>query len=574
MDSFFTQILSKIDPVNGFIFVILSIIFITFLKIIDTVQDTSKSSLAEIKKQETIETSRVETIGEHFRVIEGEVSDDYGIELSKIPLSNTVSFTEAPVSPPVEENLKKVFTDSFSFLQDQLSQDEDVQTFVLFTNPQHIFSGALKEIFAKKVTLLLNQLELYKFQKYPFYKFEENHIQRLFLEEKPDILIEELFELWRLGYSHPALPEIFIHYFFSINSDKAIHILKSIIHHNILETRELKRICFLYQDILAYNIDFSELQEALPEKISDAFDLSNILINKNLFLTRKRWQNWEEYIFIDLEKNRAGVFYNFYFDLLEHRTSLNLYYFLIHRFKHILSTPWRKFIERQAFYYGHYEKLNRLAFIPPEYVSLISKSQAQSILLVNDLIVLLKNKPFFELHKFLVYYINHSRDLQKYEIPAVQLKELLQKLELKHSDKDYVPQAIRFILYLYYYEKKDLSTVNYITPYIHGRIGKFIPKLYQVRILYKNKQFEQAWQEINELWNHDEENMLLMNEAAIYAYQSGRIEEAEELFARLRRLYPDNVQIVHNEAVFLQHKARLLTERKKISQMMNDKVAV
>jgi hypothetical protein len=562
--------MANLDPVIGFIILLISVIIITIVKIIETVRKIKRTAISHERDENSLSESNF-IIEKKYVFIpvpdsinsENHSPEDYGIELSTLPENTSVTFNEVPVEPPkiFPENIS--FNDPFSLIQAELRQDVNVQNFTLFTNPQHIFSGALKEIFAKKIALILNHLEDYKFKVYPLYKIQDSKIIRLHLDEQKNILIEEIFELWRMGYSHPALPELFVHYFFAIKSEQASLILKSIMLHNQLEKTSLNRICFLYQDIFCKKISFSDVQELLPLKITDAFDLANIIINKNIYVTRKKWRNWEETIFNDLHEDRKGIFYLFYNEFLAKRTSPILYYTLIEKFKHILHDQWRDFIERQAFYHGHYDKLNRLSFIPPEYTFLISKNAAESTHIVKDSLSLLKNKPFVELHTFLIYSINHSTELESYEINYDTLNKYMHNLDILHHEKNYIPQAIRFILYLYFYEKKDIQKLNYIMPYIHGRIGGFIPRLYQTRLLFKNKEYEKAWHEINDLWNNDEENMILMNETAVYAWHSGRLKEAEEIFSRLRKLYAQNVQILHNEAVFLQHKARLIGENRK-----------
>jgi Tfp pilus assembly protein PilF len=108
--------------------------------------------------------------------------------------------------------------------------------------------------------------------------------------------------------------------------------------------------------------------------------------------------------------------------------------------------------------------------------------------------------------------------------------------------------------------------MSLIMPYIKGNIGNFIPKLYQLRLIFKNQEYQRAYEEISNLWNNDEENMLLMNETAVYAYHAGKIEEAEELFSKLRELYPHNAQVLHNESIFLKFKSRMLSERHRKQQ--------
>jgi len=588
----FFSILPATDPVYGFILLILATLFLTLLKIAQTVQSMRSSSAGPAFCADDIQNGFLRTVENPELFPENETIifqrhtpaatesgqnrhqpgislDDVSDHHESIASGNamgqkTAANRLADGSGSLQDETETIaFADAISYIQSEIENDPEIRDFSLFTNPQHIFSGALKEIFAKKVAQVLHQMDDFRFKVYPFHKIVDSQIYRLHLDEKQNVLIEELFELWRMGYTHPALPELFVHYFFAIGSDSAPKILKSIILNKVLEKKQLKRICFLYQDVLDQKILLSDLREEAPAGISNAFELSNAVAAKKLYLTRKVWNNWVEIFFGDLPDDRKGVFYLFFLELLGGRVSFILHYSLIKTYKHILNIQWREFIERQAFYHGHYEKCNFLAFVPPEYFILISKTATDSEHTLKDLLSLVHSKAFWPLHTFLIHQVHQSEELAAYEIDPKYLMELLQNLDCRHDETNYVPQAIRFLLFLYYYEKKDLQKINYISPYLRGRIGKFIPRLYQVRLLFKRKEFERAYHEINDLWNNDEENMLLMNEVAIYAYHSDRIKEAEELFSRLRSRYPDNVHVLHNEAVFLQHKARLLTETRK-----------
>ena len=51
-------------------------------------------------------------------------------------------------------------------------------------------------------------------------------------------------------------------------------------------------------------------------------------------------------------------------------------------------------------------------------------------------------------------------------------------------------------------------------------------------------------------------NLLLMNETAIYSHYSGRHSEADEIFAQMKKLYPDHPVTLHNEALYFEKKAR------------------
>lgn len=449
--------------------------------------------------------------------------------------------------------------DPISSLKKRLQEDPELREFSLFINPKHVFKGALKDVFDKKISLLLSHWEEYKVKKFPFYKMNDGKIERFYIDKTPYVIIEELFELWRMGYQHEQLPELFIHYFFSIRSPNALTIFKSFILNGVIEKQPLQKILFLYHDLLhPYFAKYENFArsgvDAASDFNQDPVDFYRYIEHHEFYLSRALWQKWENGFLAHISEDGKGEFYHFYESSLYPRSSFILRYLLIHKYKHILSTHWRNFLERQAFYHGHYEKLSQLSFIPPEYVSLISRSREKSRHVFHDLLIMLQNKPFQELHIFLAKYLNTPKEAEKYFISQEKISEFLSHLDVHRKEPDYIPQAVRFILYLYFYEKKDNYHVNYLIPYIHGRMGKFIPRLYQIRTYFKNNQYEKAWDEISKLMQTEEENMLLMNEAAIYAYHAGKIKEAEEIFARLLKLYPDNPQVLHNKTVFLQHK--------------------
>ena len=81
-------------------------------------------------------------------------------------------------------------------------------------------------------------------------------------------------------------------------------------------------------------------------------------------------------------------------------------------------------------------------------------------------------------------------------------------------------------------------------------------RFYRARALFKLELFQEAWNEIYKVWSEDNENLVYLNEAAIYATYAGKEEIAEEIFVKLKELYPDHAQTLYNEALFFEKKAK------------------
>ncbi|MDH4199085.1 MAG: tetratricopeptide repeat protein [Spirochaetia bacterium] len=583
LNNIISKFLPWSDSVHGIIITIVSFVILTFFKIMETAREMAKtrdeseklfSGQTESFLDLTYAGDKNQNIHElHFHEnsepdVESENSDDQ-VEIANIPDNSTIAYIPSVKSAGIKSSSSEAISPDhlFEHIKREHQDDPEIENLSFSDKSRQIPSGALREIFNKKLNNLTSRLGDLKQKRFPFYTLKNGIIQRFFLNDRRDIVIEELFELWRMGYQHPALPEIFVHYFFSIKSAMANKVLKSILFQENLDGSTQKRILFYYQDILSCKVSDHEIISDYSGNPENLFCLKLSLdIHRGIKLTRKLWNEWENLFLHDVHEDRKGEFFLFFYELLQKNISFIVHYLLIHRYKHVMTSQWRIFIERQAFYHGHFEKLSLLTFMPPEYACLITKTPEESQHIRSDLLTMLRKKPFFELHCFLAHYINFSQELDTFEIDYGKVNQYLKNLELVHTQSGFMPQAIRFILYLYFYQKKDFQKINFMTPYIHGKVGKFIPKLYHVRLLFRNRQYEDAWNEINQLWDQDEENLLLMNEAAVYAYHSGRMKEAEQLFGKMLALYPDNVQVLHNKALFLQRKARLVMGNDKISE--------
>jgi hypothetical protein len=568
-----TEYIEDIGYTPAFIALLGMVILIAAMKVIQVSRETARNSRLNgllhegdlsynpIFEESTVIGKSLDKIQKDFMesIHEDEISisnlqENESIQIENIKLKND----QIIISEEVPQINDKISPPNLDFSVFQESQEDS--DFELFTNPKHIFSGALKEIFLKKLKIVLNNMPVYRLTRFPFFKIENDKIIKFYLDDKPEFLIEELFELWRMGYKSDELPILFIHYFFSIKSDLAGKILKSILKQKLIPDEEVQNILFLYGNSLGI-VDKTEYQVPSIENGYDAFIISDYIEKNKIKLNRILWQKWENEFFNQVNEDQKGRFFLFYFEKLKYNTSFILQYILLNKYKHILTREWREYVNKQAFFHGHYEKLNRLSFIPPEYTTLISRTPVISKMQITDLLRIIDEKEFGDLHTFLVLHINKLKDLKSFTISPESIQQYLERLKQPGIDNKYLPQSIRFLLFLYFYSKNDLNNMSLIMPYIKGNIGNFIPKLYQLRLIFKNQEYQRAYEEISNLWNNDEENMLLMNETAVYAYHAGKIEEAEELFSKLRELYPHNAQVLHNESIFLKFKSRMLSER-------------
>lgn len=394
-------------------------------------------------------------------------------------------------------------------------------------------------------------------------------IKRLFIKSphsilnERSILIQELYELWSLGYRHKELPLLFIHYFASIEHDKWRGVLFEMLTYHELDKNERGLINHLYSDItlaVSSHDDFLAAYSGLDPLPS--IDLSLEIISNDSLIERRRFEQWESRLRQLYGRSFDANLVRFFSAPLKKHASTFLFFKLMKTWPEIYPQEWSACIERQAFFYGKHEKLARLSFKPPEYKILLEKEYKKKYEghIVEGLLHTLKNKQFGRLHLFYVKFLLGFRDVSETIIEAEYLNRLLANLHLKPDSPDYVAVPIRYMMYLYYIGKDDWNNLSFV----YRRLGRFknlmIPALYYARALFKRKDYEKAWNQINRLVQNNEKNLLLMNEAAVYAYHNGLFDQAEQIFLRLRETYPDNREVVHNESLYLQYKARHMQE--------------
>ncbi|HRP69473.1 MAG TPA: hypothetical protein PLY93_08080, partial [Turneriella sp.] len=87
-------------------------------------------------------------------------------------------------------------------------------------------------------------------------------------------------------------------------------------------------------------------------------------------------------------------------------------------------------------------------------------------------------------------------------------------------------------------------------------------RLFYARALFMSGMLHDAWAEIASLLEKYPSDRALLNEAGIYAHKMTRYDEASEIFARARSLYPDDATLAYNEAVFTEDFSRVQVAEK------------
>lgn len=425
-------------------------------------------------------------------------------------------------------------------------------------------------VFEQKINQLLESHEEIIERISPLFLTEtepKGKMKRYFLNTREEPIIEELYELWIMGYRDARLPLIFIHYFASIDYPNWQNLFFEMMTYKELSPSTRTFLNFLYQDLTQTPVSFEQFLDSYSQTRSKlAIDFSLAINYYQGTITRKEFQIRSERfqnIHPDLSFDEMSDVIYFFKDHLFEKASNVLRYMLMTTYPEAYQEKWNRFIEREAFYYGNYGKLKRIPFQRPEYEPLYCKTRTEfDPVLFNDLLETLKTKEFGLLHSFYIQLIHTPEgSRENRHIPKKILHKLVSRLRRSPEHPEYIPRNIRYIIYLYYVDQNDWANVAYLFKFLGTQNTRMIPSLYYARALFKRKAYERAWSEIKRLLETNKENLLILNEAAVYAYHSGAIQEAEKLFSRLRRLYPDNPQVLHNESVFLQYKAKLIEKK-------------
>ncbi len=412
-------------------------------------------------------------------------------------------------------------------------------------------------------------------------QFEKGAIRRIHLKSDRLLLLEELYQLWSMGYRHPDLPLLFIHYFASLETENGKNkpsqdvagshprwkkvILEMLTYREIKEEERVVAD-FLYGDITGSEMNMSDFLEAYSKlEPLPTIDFSLEIVSNDSLIDRRRFSQWNRQLQSLFDREFDKDLVRFFARPLKKHASTFLSFHLMKRWPEIYPEEWSALIERQAFHYGKHEKLTRLPFQPPEYGILIEKSYRKKYddHLVKGIIHLVERREFGPLHVFYIRFLLGIYSVQKDQIPEYFLNAVLANLHVKPGEAGYVPLKIRYMLYLYYIARDDWNNLSFVFERLGRYNTRMIPSLYYARALFKRKDYAKAWNKINALVQGNDKNLLLMNEAAVYAYHNGLFDEAENIFLRLRENFPDNREVIHNESLYLQYKARHLAELEK-----------
>ncbi|MES0491023.1 MAG: hypothetical protein ABUK01_13580 [Leptospirales bacterium] len=418
-----------------------------------------------------------------------------------------------------------------------------------------------EEGYAKKRDAFLLYKDEFIKQRTPFFKIIDDTIVRGFPNTDRDPLLEELYDLWKYGFRDVRVAVCFVHYFASLNTENWKFVLYEALAYGELAEEEWVILNFLYNDVTKNEVLFANFLSAYRNLTAiETLDISIECNESRKHWSRAEFRYWQKRVNKSLTNGfTEEYFIEFFSESFRTNTTFLLKYYLIKNYEEKYYEEYREILLRQVFYYGKYDRLKRLSFLAPELKLLLKPGEelAEGVTW-ESLKLLLQEYPFAGLHYFYANYLAKNENAKTFELEEGVLLHLLENLILKPKDEKYVPQHIRYILFIYFIMKEDWQNLDYTYKFLSPHFRHALGDVYYARALFKRGYFEKAWNAILTIWKRKETNLLLMNEAAIYAYHAGRIQEAEDIFKKMRLLYPNNSKVLHNESVFLQFKAKIV----------------
>jgi len=419
------------------------------------------------------------------------------------------------------------------------------------------YAPALKGIFESKLRLYNKNKSRILNLVLPFFRFDNNEISRFLINNKKIVLLEELYELWKLGYHDSSLAWPLVSYFFSINHPNSRKILFEILTYKQMNMNHRVVLEFLFQDILKKTITIDQFNNSYREDAAIwIFEVSlRIYFNKKP-ITRSNLKKWLGEMERLNEEKSSLPFVEFYNKELFEKSSVLLKFYLLKRFQLYNLPLWKELVFKQVFYYGSYKKLNLFSFQAPEFI-LIKNARNQKWSHEEWKVVIkkLKEHPFAPLHTFRLALKQKSDFLNTFTIDKETLATYIKHLSENVKSRLYMPPKMKFYLFLYFLHKEDWNNMAYVYTHLGVQAEKHIPKLYYARSFFKRKMYEKAYELISELIEKENKNIVSLNEAAIYATYAGKMEHAELIFTRLRKLFPENSQVLINESIYLKRRA-------------------
>ena len=385
-------------------------------------------------------------------------------------------------------------------------------------------------VLAKKGQILKDYLPLYVINGRDFELFR-------FSDEQHDEL-NELLDYWEAGYRNSKLVLLLCLHLFNLKKDRWDTKILQFLTYYDLPREDKKLLAFLFQHLTketVISLDLTDLPESYRVKqidISKRFnDKSscysihemNALISEleGSSIDTKDFCSWYEFLILEklnpTAKRKSFV-----------KVKLNPFY--------------DSFIESSILKYANYDKVNQQLDPSPHLQELARPGSTE--LTEDEIRDYLSSRPNYEYHLF--YYL-FRRNQYLNEKPNIKIAEI---------DTEQLPLQLRAIAQLYYAMTENYEKAIVLYHSLNHLKTDFIAKLYYARSLFYSGKVSQAWSIIFEAWRSDPKNLLLMNEAAVYSFHSDKMKEAEEIFEKMKKLYPDHPATLHNEAVYFEFKAK------------------
>ncbi|MDH5716061.1 MAG: hypothetical protein OEZ22_00310 [Spirochaetia bacterium] len=440
-----------------------------------------------------------------------------------------------------------------------------------------------ESIFNQKIENYIKNTELYKESLFPFFAYNQDsndkviNFFRYFREDIDNSVLndmEEIESLWHQGYQSNDLALYLVFYKALKRKSDWMSFLFYILTYKKLSIQDRNLIEFYFQDIYKKSISMEHLKINIKEDyfLGRAFNFSYLIHS----LKDEKWDIKKYKTQFNLTFNNKNIPYGFFecFEekILKISTKRALNY-LIKNYPNVKIKLWQDTLKKQIFIYGKYEYAK---FLYPkkefeDFVQAINNSLNNNQ--IKNLSSFLLSKPYGDIHNIVLYlrkkltdvneFFNKNKSTDKYqeteELPKIYNEEVLNWIEqIKQGKKvtTNIPLFIRWAVFLYFIYKGDLDFANQIFKYIGKYKKDEKTKIYYCRYLIKSGELEKAWNMINETLETNPESLLVLNEAAIYAFNLEKYDKAEEIFKKLKSIYPNHPISLYNEAVFFERKSK------------------
>ncbi|MDH5719516.1 MAG: hypothetical protein OEZ13_02735 [Spirochaetia bacterium] len=432
------------------------------------------------------------------------------------------------------------------------------------------------QVFIKKIQEFEKNIELYKEYIFPFFHYQFNgtitHFTRFFRNDLPKEIkcqLEELESMWHQGFRDEKLAVYLMFYKASGNFSNTNSFLFQLLGYRKLSKPSRLLLKFYFQDILKESINPNDFEKEIKNEFNLplSFYFFDKFIIQNKFFDRRLISLGFKNIFKDYANIPENLI-SFYFKYLNEKCSYFSKLYLI-KISPLERNPfWREFYEKQIFLFGKYKYLQYLKDTP-QYKELNALYNYESTNL-KSIKSFLYGKPFGDIHYISFFIRINSNKLLSFnekegsfefkfdELPKIISEDVLNWISSAKSsekaDNINLPIYVKWTVFLYHIFSGDIIMANKLHPLIGFYRNDLRTKIFYSRYLFFSNQKEKAWEIVDSLIAENKKNLLLLNEAAIYAFFNNDIEKAEEIFQMMKEYYPDHPVTVYNEALFFEKK--------------------